>query len=270
MSTKLRILSARSAPAVLAAGAAALALATAAHASTVTVDSADNIYNLGGVSPGTTAASDGENAPQTGYGAVAIDVTGLSSITFTGVTATWLQSPGVTLNGGTRNDPDGVGNSEDLLVSSLNGISGIHASTAGFLTGVFVGASVSSTAPSDLDFTAGGLGTSFASLDPSLQQAFFIGDGQTGDGSGATQTFYIPMGATTLYLGVADACGYQGAPNGCYTDNEGYFNVTTNGTTMSTGGSGAPEPAAWALMLMGFGGLGATLRLRRGQSAATA
>jgi hypothetical protein len=29
--------------------------------------------------------------------------------------------------------------------------------------------------------------------------------------------------------------------------------------------SGAPEPAAWALMIAGFGGAGAMLRRRRGQ-----
>jgi hypothetical protein len=31
---------------------------------------------------------------------------------------------------------------------------------------------------------------------------------------------------------------------------------------------GVPEPATWAMMLLGFGGLGATLRRRRAQAVA--
>jgi hypothetical protein len=34
--------------------------------------------------------------------------------------------------------------------------------------------------------------------------------------------------------------------------------------------SGAPEPGAWALMLAGFGGMGAALRASRRKLAATA
>ena len=34
--------------------------------------------------------------------------------------------------------------------------------------------------------------------------------------------------------------------------------------------AGVPEPASWALMLTGFGGLGAMLRARRRPAAATA
>jgi PEP-CTERM motif len=267
MSTKLCSVSNRCVLAALTAGAAALALTTSAHASTtVTVDAADNIYNTNTLAAGTTGASSGENAPQSGYGAVVIDVTGLSSITFSNVTATWVQgsgtAAGVTLNGGTLNDPDGVGSASGENISSLNDISGIQASTAGFLAGVFVGSTTSPTAPTGLDFTSSGLGTSFSSLNPLLQQAFFIGDGLTGDGTGGTQTFYVPTGATTLYLGVTDACGYSGAPNDCYTDNEGYFTVTTNGAGVSAPG-GVPEPATWAMMLVGIGGLGAAIRRRR-------
>lgn len=60
--------------------------------------------------------------------------------------------------------------------------------------------------------------------------------------------------------------------------------LSTNGNTTGTGGNGinlvvyggdgipvrndgVPEPAAWALMLLGFGGIGATLRSRRRQAA---
>jgi hypothetical protein len=35
------------------------------------------------------------------------------------------------------------------------------------------------------------------------------------------------------------------------------------GATLTPGGGGVPEPASWGLMIMGFGGLGATLRANR-------
>uniref|UniRef100_UPI003982F4AA PEPxxWA-CTERM sorting domain-containing protein n=1 Tax=Phenylobacterium sp. TaxID=1871053 RepID=UPI003982F4AA len=39
--------------------------------------------------------------------------------------------------------------------------------------------------------------------------------------------------------------------------------VTDNGT----GGGGVPEPATWAVMLVGFAGIGAALRRRRPRAA---
>jgi hypothetical protein len=42
------------------------------------------------------------------------------------------------------------------------------------------------------------------------------------------------------------------------------------GNVASSGGGGVPEPASWALMLVGFGGLGAMMRRRRTMSAVAA
>jgi hypothetical protein len=224
-------------------GAAAIVLgSSAAHASVVTVDAAADLFNLNlGNLPGANA--------------VAVDVTGLTSVTFS-------VSPGktVTVNNSDFNDADGVGAaSASSLSSGGNGISGLTAQNAGYLVGAFVGSTLSPTAPSPLDFTGG---TTFTTLSPQLQQSFFIGDGLTGDGSGATQVFNVPSGATTLYLGFSDACGYFGAP-GCFNDNLGSFAVTTNGVAV-------PEPGTWVLMLLGIGGIGASLRARRAKAAIAA
>jgi hypothetical protein len=68
--------------------------------------------------------------------------------------------------------------------------------------------------------------------------AFIIGSGP----------LTAPAGATTLYLGTVDSFGTGTAVRyaGTYNDNQGGFDVTV----------GVPEPASWALMLLGFAGLG--------------
>ncbi len=51
-------------------------------------------------------------------------------------------------------------------------------------------------------------------------------------------------------------------------DNDGYADNLSLILQPGAAPGGVPEPAAWALMLMGFGGLGAVLRRRRGLIAA--
>lgn len=224
-------------------------LAGAAAAATVVVNAQDDLYNagLGGFD---------------GLMPKFIDVTGLTSITFSVAPGT------VTVNGGTQNDADGIGSLSGEFNTGGNSISGITVPTAGFIAGVFEGATLLLVTPTALNFTNGNPGTtSFASLSPLLQQAFFIGDGRTGDATGATQTFYVPTGATKLYLGLTDACGYSGGPS-CFGDNSGTFTVTTQGTGPVIGG--VPEPATWAMLLIGFGGIGVTSRARRFSKSVTA
>jgi hypothetical protein len=133
-------------------------------------------------------------------------------------------APCITLNGGGNyNDADGGGSASSINVQADQSISGIQAPQAGFVGGVFESGPPSGPAPATLNFNT--IGTNFSSLSPVLQQLFFIGDGLTGDGSGDVQVFFVPSGAKFLYLGIPDACGYNGEP-GCYGDNSGDFVVS--------------------------------------------
>ena len=60
------------------------------------------------------------------------------------------------------------------------------------------------------------------------------------------------MGVTQLLLGVNDDI---------FDDNSGSLTMQVSGPTAA----GVPEPATWAIMLAGFGGLGVAMRSRRRQ-----
>ena len=152
--------------------------------------------------------------------------TNASVVTIKSVTGT------ITLNsGGGYNDPDGVvvtgGYGLSLpnasYASAYGGISGLKQPGAGALVGVFETSSApTAPPPATLDFTT--IGNNFTGFAPALNQLFYIGDGLTGDGSGAVQQFIVPAGATRLYLGISDAPGFDGSP-GAYGDNSGNYTV---------------------------------------------
>ncbi|MDA8260527.1 MAG: PEP-CTERM sorting domain-containing protein [Betaproteobacteria bacterium] len=105
--------------------------------------------------------------------------------------------------------------------------------------------------PESLDFTTGALGISFASLSPTLRQTFFIGDGLTGTGSGSSQSFFVPAGATRLVLGVLDSVlPLNSHPGAAYYNNTGAFTV---GYDLA---APVPEPGTWTLLLAGLGLIG--------------
>jgi len=164
-------------------------------------------------------------------------ITGGSLLNLAGY-GTPCSAPCITVNDdngtGNYNDADGVGSASSLTMSSYGGaLSGIVAPTSGFVTGVFEsGGTPSGSPPPTLDFTS--FGTNFLTLSPQLNQLFFIGDGLTGDGTGAKQRFYVPAGATVLYLGFSDACSYNSTPS-CYGDNFGDFVVSYKVTTAESG-----------------------------------
>jgi hypothetical protein len=95
-----------------------------------------------------------------------------------------------------------------------------------FLAGVFLtDAPPAAPAPASLDFSSTAIGRSFTTLSPLLQQTFYIGDGLTGEGSGSTQSFLVPDGATRLFLGIVDGSYFVGGPD-YYDNNVGTFSAT--------------------------------------------
>jgi hypothetical protein len=101
-----------------------------------------------------------------------------------------------------------------------------------YLAGVFLtDAAPSTPAPASLDFSSTALGTTFSELSPLLQQTFYIGDGLTGEGTGSVQTFWVPDGATRLFLGIVDGAYFVGGPD-YYDNNDGAFSATFEVTTV--------------------------------------
>jgi hypothetical protein len=71
---------------------------------------------------------------------------------------------------------------------------------------------------------------------------------------GSSMKLLVPTGATKLFLGFADASGFNGI-SGDYSDNAGSLTITAS----------VPEPAAWAMLILGFVGIG-FLAFRRKQN----
>ena len=212
---------------------------------------------LSGMPSGSTCCF-GDSAPAE-FPVYAGPATAGESFTFTNVTGSVTNARG----GEPREPPDGGRHlrspEDDGGLTSINNIAGYYRMPLDALVGVFLGPGLptGNPAPGLLNFgiTGRGLGTivgiNFATLSPDLQQIFFIGDGLTGRRSGSVQTFVAPAGATRLYLGVAD--GTQ------WNNNAGVFDVCVNcGSAVSelSSGSVVPEPSTWAMMLLGFTGLG--------------
>ncbi|MDR3437143.1 hypothetical protein [Telmatospirillum sp.] len=200
-----------------------------AQASIVTIDAAENIYGAGS-----------SILPGGGLSPTKIDlIPNVSYLTFGAYGR-------ITINGGgNRNNPDGIG-ARPASSSNIgyDSISGIYAPGAGYLVGLFVGPNGPlGPKPAALNFTPGAIGTSFLSLAPTLDQTFFIGDGFS---QGQQQTFFVPNGATELYLGISDAENYNGQP-GSYRDNSGSYTVIYNEKASSV-----PEPTSLLLLIVSF------------------
>jgi hypothetical protein len=152
--------------------------------------------------------------------------------------------------GGVYHGPDG-GNDSGVTVFAYGGLSGFVSDLTVPLAGVFLSdSSPQDPAPPTMDFRSQGLGLDFPTLSPQIGQVFFIGDGQAS--GGMVQTFYVPSGATRLYLGCPDSPYGYDYP-GAYADNEGFFSVEV---------IPVPEPSFGALAVAALA-LSTAPRLRR-------
>lgn len=244
---------------VIICAAALSVIATSAQATSVTISSTDAIFNYGG-----TDATLEVGAPAgftTGIPAVTSISPGSGQVlTFSSVTG----SVNLTKSGPYDHGPDGGPSSppgaNPVDVSGAAGLSGSQASTSAGLFGVFLNGQENNpghVAPATLGYLT--LASySAASYSPLDDQIFFIGDGLTGTNTGGQQTFIVPSDATGLVLGIVDAYGYLGTP-GAYFDNAGSFNATfaINGAV--------PESSTWAMMILGFAGIGCMTYRRRKQ-----
>ncbi len=212
-----------------------------AHAGMVSVfvPGSANPY-LAGMPNGTTAPG-GDSAPNQSP----LLVTGLdiSQATYLSFSATGSAS----YNNSSFYGPDGgLYFGSFFSRGSENGISGIRV-TVSALIGVFLDSQQPTTtpAPSDLNFEV--LTRDFLTLTPGLKQVFFIGNGVTS--SSLIQKFYVPTGATRLFLGTAD--GTQWVNNG-----GGFDTVVT-----SYSQAAVPEPTSMAIFSLGA--IGFAFRARR-------
>ena len=145
--------------------------------------------------------------------------------------------------------PDG--GTPGMNVTGANGLSGLSGNGNIPLVGVFTTETdpALATVPTALSFDK----NSPASLSPLIGQVFYIGDGKSGANNplGTQLTFTAPSDATRLFIGVIDAYNF-GGQTGYYNDNNGSFSVQVDLTTTSA----VPEPSTWAMMIIGFAGVG--------------
>ncbi|HET6566619.1 MAG TPA: hypothetical protein VFG50_01560 [Rhodothermales bacterium] len=138
-------------------------------------------------------------------------------LTFTEVTDS--VTPNITMYDFTGPEGNDTG---ETRMSSYGGITGVlHRERFMFLAGVFLGdAAPSPPAPDSLDLTE--MGGMDEVKNVNVGQVFFIGDGRSA--SGKVQHFFVPAGATRLFLGFADHDRGILVP-GYYDDNKGGIGV---------------------------------------------
>lgn len=198
--------------------AALLLAASSAFAQSIVVPGTSDLWLAG--APNGTTASGGDLAPAQSPALIS----GISGGSFYSFSVTgWVNnSPGASSGPG----PDGdIGQVITHSAGAQNGISNLTA-PINSLIGVFTTGEQPSSPGAYLVF-GDAASLNFDSIAPTLNQAFFIGNGLTS--SAQLQTFLAPTGASRLYLGTMD--GYE------WSNNSGEFNVTA---------TAIPEPSTYA------------------------
>jgi hypothetical protein len=222
-----------------------------AAAANLTVSATNDIYRAGGFNSG----SDGSTPPSVSFAA------GGGVLVINSATGLWTCTGAATFgaDGGscftTGMGVTGVGNMSGIADTDINT----------FLVGIFLDDNNPplGSAPPDLRFYrsnagSGGIQDNFLSLAPQIGQVFFIGDGLTGQGTGAQQQFIIPTTATRLFLGFADTSFFCCGTPGAYGDNSGSLSVDLSIT------SAAPEPdSLWLAAIGAILVLASTYKSRR-------
>jgi len=220
----------------------------------VSVLGTSNIFTAGGnANPATCCNSNGSST-----GAV--------------LASTFAAAPGQTLtitsatgsvgcSGSLTNGPDGSCFNTTNQVNSLGVIASntTNFNNTMYLVGVFLDNGLPGALPAQIQYTSASQFQQASYAAPLLGQVFFIGDGLTGTGSGAQQTFAVPTGATRLFLGFEDAFNFSGTPD-FYGDNPGSLSISGNITGAATG---VPEPASFGLAVIGLLGIGASAARKR-------
>jgi fibro-slime domain-containing protein len=121
----------------------------------------------------------------------------------------------------------------------------------GFLTAIFTGTLVLPTAET-FTFHLGADDDTFVFIDNQVVDQL---GGVHGIADAAATTSVLSAGAHSFKMFYADRA---------QTGAQLHFSIDTQGVTLKPG---VPEPATWALMLLGFGGAGAALRHRKARTA---
>ncbi len=209
-----------------------LLIAASSHAdTTVSVTATSNLYGAGHAVP---------PAPE-GNGAGVLPVL----VTLSGATpayVTFSNASGVVhYNSSLTDGPDGAAAGLTYM-PTYGGLSGYRLAGIRVLSGVFLD-DTEPTDPAPDTLFADSL--TFKWLAPGLRQLFPIGDGLTGTGSGVTQSFLVPAGATRLFLGYIDSFG--GILPGWYGDNSGSVSITLAEHPGASAAVEPPPPPSFAL-----------------------
>jgi len=224
---------------------AAAALATSAFASTPAIAAA-TINPDGSVTFDTAAGSNTANITYNGLGGDPKALTpGLSAyltLTFTGVVNNVF--------------------SFDYTLNNLSTVTGTRVSGIGFNTSPDV-VGVSSTGV----FDQASLGGNFASI--GAETCFNGGPGACPESNNSNSVLFGGTGSGTLSFTLGAPSGQTAITLSNFLDRyQGFSTTNVNGAEVTSavgvGTPGAvPEPATWAMMLLGFGAMGMTMRRRR-------